>query len=238
MGTLIAVYTTRAGQTSSYWATSLAWTLAETRRVMLVDCDMEGGTIADTLYLKNDDRSIGNCFGDRPAMPDELADQALVVPQRPNLSVVPGLQSSYGYEISDSLRKLQPAFEGLSDHEFEITIADLGHPLSHPGLRSPRAGAEAICAVFHRAFVVIRDDPSLISRSINVLRVARPPHGEIIICHQRSRAMKKEIIESIERELPDLPVRDIWLWDERKATRMGDSGVPMTLPGIGKDLNL
>src|SRR4029077_15299159 len=137
-------------------------------------------------------------------------------------------------EISESLRKLQPALEGVG--EYDLGVADLRHPLSHPGLRSPRAASEAICAFFHRAFIVVRDDPSLIARTINVLRVARPPHGEIIICHQRSRAMKKDIIESIERELPDLPVRDIWSWDERKATRMGDSGVPMLLTGIDRDL--
>ena len=77
MATLIAVYSTRAGQTSTYWATSLAWTLAESRRVMLVDADMEGGTIADLLYLRVEDRSLGNCFGDRPAAPQELDEQSL-----------------------------------------------------------------------------------------------------------------------------------------------------------------
>ena len=235
MSTLVAVYSTRAGQTSTYWATCLAWTLAESRRVLLVDCDMEGGTVADLLYLRHDDRSLGNCFGDRPATPQELEEQAVVVPARPNLTVVPGLRSSYGFEISEALRKLQPAFNAMP---YDVVIADLGHPLAHPGLRSPRAAAEAICAVFHRAFIVVRDDPSLIARTINVLRLARPPHGEIIICTQRSRAMKKDIIESIERELPDLPVRDIWQWDEQKATRMGDSGKPLVLRGIDKDLGL
>lgn len=235
MGLLIAVYTTRAGQTSSYWAASLAWTLAERRRVLMVDCDMEGGTIADLLYLRIEDRSIGNCFGDRPAYPQEIEEQAVSVPQRPTLRVVPGLRASYGFEISDCLRRLAPA---LANMPYDVVIADLGHPLAHPGLRSPRAAAEAICAVFQRAFIVIRDDPALVARSINVLRVARPPHGEIIVCHQRSRAHKRNIIESIERELPDLPVRDIWTWDEKRATRMGDTGTPMTLAGIDKDLNV
>ncbi len=65
--TLIAVYTTRAGQTSTHWAVCLAWTLAERARVLLVDCDMEGGTIADLLLLRTEDRGIANCFGDRAA---------------------------------------------------------------------------------------------------------------------------------------------------------------------------
>ena len=232
---LISVYTTRAGQTSTYWATCLAWNLAERRRVLMVDSDMEGGTVADLLYLRTDERSISNCFGDRPAMPHELEEQAVTVPQRPNLRVVPGLRSTVGFEISECLRKLKPALTGL---DYDVIIADLGSPLAHPGLRSPRAAAEEICSTFHRGFIVVRDDPALVARTINVLRAARPPHGEIIVCHQRSRAHKKNIVESIERELPDLPVRDIWQWDEKRATRMGDTGTPMTMAGIDKDLNL
>lgn len=235
MKTLVAVYSTRAGQTSTYWAASLAWTLSEKYQVLLVDCDMEGGTLADLFYLKSDERSIANCFGDRAARPDELELQAVEVPDRPKLRVVPGLRTTYGYEISECLRKIQSA---LYTANAEIVIADLGHPLAHPGLRSPRAAAEAICAVFQRAFIVIRDDPALVARTINVLRAARPPHGEIIVCHQRSRAMKKDIVGTIERELPDLPVRGTWEWDEKRATRMGDTGQPITLLGIEKDLGL
>ena len=120
MSTLIAVYTTRAGQTSTYWATSLAWTLAENRHVMLIDSDMEGGTIADLLYLKIGDQSLGNCFGDRPARPDELAAQSVIVPNRPNLRIVPGLRGSYGYDIAECLRKMHLAYTGLPD---DVAIA-------------------------------------------------------------------------------------------------------------------
>lgn len=231
----IAVYTTRAGQTSTYWATSLAWTLAERRSVMLIDCDMEGGTIADLLFLETGDRSLGNCFGDRPATSRDLEEQATPVPDRPLLRVVPGMRTSYGLPIGDSLRQLGRALDGL---DAEVVIADLGHPLAHPGLRSPRAAAEAICALFPRTFIVIRDEPALVARSINVLRAARPSHGEIILCRQRSRAMGRHIAESLQREIPELPVRDGWQWDERAATRMGDAGTPITLAGAERALAL
>jgi MinD-like ATPase involved in chromosome partitioning or flagellar assembly len=235
MSLVIGVCTTRAGQTSTYWATSLAWTLAEQRSVVLVDCDMEGGTLADLLYLRIADRSLGHCFGDRPARPAEIEEQAVAVPQRPNLRVVPGLPSSCGYEISDCLRRVGPAFSGLHT---DVVIADLGHPLAHPGLRSPRTGAEAVSAIFPRVFVVIRDEPGLVSRSINVLRAARPSHGEIVVCRQRSRAHFRALVETLERELPELPVRDVWRWDEGAATRMGDSGVPIPLTGVAQELRL
>ena len=235
MTTSIGVCTTRAGQTSTYWAVSLAWSLAERRTVTLVDCDMEGGTLADLLYLDVADRSLGSCFGDRPARADELEAQAVTVPHRPNLRVVPGLRSGYGYEISDCLRRVGPALSALGS---DVVIADLGHPLSHPGLRSPRTSAEAISALFHRVFVVIRDEPALLARSINVLRAARPAHAELVICRQRSRAQYRAVVETIERELAELPVRDVWEWDERAALRMGDTGAPIPMNGIVQELRL
>ncbi len=235
MKRLIAVYTTRAGQTSTHWAACLAWTLAEHARVLLVDCDMEGGTIADLLLLRTDERSIANCFGDRAASSLELAAQAVPHPNRESLRVVPGLTRSYGYEVSECLRKLAPALAGADE---DVVIADLGHPLSHPGLRSPRAAADAICAVFGRAFIVVRDEPALLSRSIAVLQAARPAHGELLVCHQHGRAYRRAILESLQRSLPELAVRDVWQWDEARATRMAETGVPATLAGVERELSL
>jgi MinD-like ATPase involved in chromosome partitioning or flagellar assembly len=232
---LIAVYTTRAGQTSTHFAVCLAWTLAERSRVLLVDCDMEGGTIADLLLLRTEERGIANCFGDRPASADQLAAQAVAHPARGGLSVVPGLSRSYGYEVSECLGKLAPALRGASE---DVVIADLGHPLSHPGLRSPKSAAEAICSIFGRAFIVIRDDPALLSRSIAVLQAARPPHGELIICHQHGRAYRRAVLASLQQNLPGMALRDVWQWDEARAARMAETGVPASLVGVDVDLNI
>lgn len=235
MTTLIAVYTTRAGQTSSHWAASLAWTLAERQRVLLVDCDMEGGTLADLFRLSIGEKSIANCFGDRSVSPAHLDAQAVPHPRRTSLRVVPGLSRSYGYEVSELLRVVEPA---LRNTDADIVIADLGHPLSHPGLRSPRAAAAAICGLFGRAFIVIGDEPALVARSISVLGAAQPRHGEVIICHRRGRAYRRAITASVQRNLPDLPVRDVWQWDEQRALRFLETGTPPALEGIAHDLGL
>jgi MinD-like ATPase involved in chromosome partitioning or flagellar assembly len=235
MRTIIASCTTRAGQTSTYWAVCVAWTLAESRSVMLVDCDMEGGTIADMLYLPIGDRSIANCFGDTPTSISDLEAQAVDVPERSNLRVIPGLRGTYGYELTQCLRKVGPALRGLAS---DTIIVDLGHPLAHPGLRSPRAAGEAMRDVFHRIFVVLRDEPALVARSIDVLKSARLAHGEIVLCQQRSRALHRVLVGSLERELPNLPIRDGWLWDERRAARMAETGRPMTLSGLDAGLRL
>ena len=59
----------------------------------------------------------------------------------------------------------RPAFVAL---ETDAVVVDLGHPWAHTSLRSPRAAADAVCAAFDRVFIVIRDDPALLSRSIDV----------------------------------------------------------------------
>lgn len=231
----MGVCTTRAGQTSTSWATSLAWTLSASRSVVLVDCDMEGGTIADLLYLKLDDRGLANCFGGRPVSTSVLAAQELAVPGRPRLNVIPGIRGAYGLEIGECLRTIAPA---LADLQCDTVVVDLGHPWSHATLRSPKAAADSVCSVFHRVFIVVRDEPALLSRSIDVLRTARPPHGELIVCEQRGAAHRRVMSESLERELPDLPVRRGWEWDERRAARMADSGMPLTLTGVEEELHL
>src|SRR5579884_3924557 len=124
MTQVLGVLTTRCGQTSTSWAASLAWTLAEERSVLLIDCDMEGGTIADLLYLRLDGRGVGNCFGERPATAAELALQALDVPHRQGLRVVPGLRSMYGPDMAECLRRLGGAIRG---QDVDVVIADLGH---------------------------------------------------------------------------------------------------------------
>jgi hypothetical protein len=87
-------------------------------------------------------------------------------------------------------------------------------------------------------FIVVRDEPALLSRSIDVLRTARPPHGELLICEQRGAAHRRVMVESLERELPDLTIRGGWEWDERRAARMADSGRPITLVGVETELHL
>ncbi len=236
MKTLIAVYTTRAGQGSTFWGTSLAWTLSERRKVVLVDADMEAGTIANLFALRLDGQGIANCFGDRPARSEELEQQLVPVPGRPNLMVVPGLHGdSPGYEMSEALHKLGPALLGINT---DVVIADLGHPLMHPNLRSARGAAEAICQVFHRAFIVIRAEHALLACSINVLRAARPPFGEIVVGFDPKDGHRKDVLATLGHELPDLPVREDYVWDAKRARELSVGGTPMTLGQIERALNL
>lgn len=226
---LIGVLTPRAGQTSTFFAVSLAWTLSRSQSVLLVDCDMEGGTIADLLYLRLEGQTIANCLGEHRATPGELEAQAVAVPGHRSLRVVPGLRGSCGYEIGECLRQLGPAFRQVSA---DLTVVDLGHPLFHAGLRSPRAAAEVVTATFERIFVVLRDEPALLAHAIEVLRAAPLSHGELVVCVQRNGQYRAAVMQTLQRELPELPVRDGWSWDERRAARMAESGRPMGLEAV------
>ncbi len=46
------------------------------------------------------------------------------------------------------------------------------------------------------------------------------------------------MVESVERELPDLPIRRGWAWDERRAARVADTGRPTILVGVEEELHL
>jgi len=227
---LIGVYTTRAGQTSTSWAVSVAWTLAERYPVLLVDADMQGGTTADVLYVDSAEHSIAHSING-----EALTTQIVPVPERSSLDIVPGLQMTCGPPIVETMQIIGSELKALDTYEY--VIADLGQPLAHPGLTDPVAAAEAICGIFGRTFVVLKDDPALLARTINVLRAARPPHGELIVC-QSGKSHRRAVLETLERELSDLPVRDVYSWDEKRAARAAGTGIPQTFPGIERDLNL
>jgi MinD-like ATPase involved in chromosome partitioning or flagellar assembly len=231
MSSPIAVLSLRAGSTSTYFATCLAYTLADDRRVALIDADMTGGTIADLLDLNTEGRSLGNLYGGdtRSIELSELEAMAVPVPIRPTLRVVPGLVSGYGSRTSYMLQPLQAALEGLTD---DVVICDLGQALCYPGLESPTAEAEAIGRVFERVFVVIRDDPALCARYIEVLRQARLPRAELVVTQSRHRRLHDEVVSRMAAQVGEIPLRYVWPWDERQAAHMGDSFVPMTLRNI------
>jgi MinD-like ATPase involved in chromosome partitioning or flagellar assembly len=228
---LVGVVSPRAGSTATYFATCLSYTLADDRRVVLVDADMSGGTVADLLHLKTEGRSLAHLYGGdvRAIEVAELEAMAVPVPHRPNLRVVPGIESTYGNRTSWMLPPLDAALKALSA---DVVVCDLGQALCYPGIESPSAEAEAICKVFQRVFVVTRDDPALFARYIEVLRQARLPRAELVITQSRHRRLGESMAETMSRQVGDVPIRYVWPWDERRAAHMGDSGVPMTLRNV------
>jgi len=235
----VAFFATRAGSTSTYLAICTAWTRAQHSPTLLVDADMSGGTIADVLALDSGSKSIGNVLHSGPPgelSADALLAQAVRVPSCRNLMVIPGIRSSYGRSVASWAPALSEALRGVPQ---DVAIVDLGTPLAHPELTSPRNAGLAITRSFARTFIVVRDDPALAVRSIDVLSTAGLTGGEVIVCQGRHRQLRKEFLDLLQSQCHQLKVLDVgWCWDEKRYTRMGDEARPVELKGLDSHLGL
>jgi MinD-like ATPase involved in chromosome partitioning or flagellar assembly len=236
MSTVIAVLTTKDGQGSSTLALSLAWSAAQHARVMLIDADMSGtGNIADLIALDIESQGIGGLFGTHTITAEMLETQAIPVPARPQLRVVPGLQGFCGPSVAELLPSLGHAFPSLSD---ELVILDLGSALAHPGQESPRRTGEIICSVANRVLIVAQDGPSRLTKTIQILMLAQLPRGELIICETRRGQMRDQITRTVSHHLPNVRLSGFVAWDEKRAMKAEDAAVPMPGDEVLRNLQI
>lgn len=236
MSTVVAFLTTKDGQGSSTLALSLAWAAAQHARVLLIDADMSGtGNIADLIALDIESQGVGGLFGTHAVSAEALEAQAIPVPARPRLRVVPGLQGFCGPSVAELLPRLAPAFPSLTD---ELVILDLGAALAHPGLDSPRRAGEIICSVASRVLVVAQDGPSRLTKTIQILMMAQLPRAELIVCETRRGQMRDQIARTVSHHLPSVRLTGFVAWDEKRAIRAEDSAVPMPGDEVLRNLQI
>lgn len=233
---LIAVMGTRAGSTSTYWATSLAWTIATAgHTTMLMDCDMECGTIEGLLnFDRRARRGLSNIVGTR-ATAQDIEAQSVPHKKVDKLKVVGGLWGQYGPEITNPLRFFGESLKSISA---EVVIADLGHPFSHAGITNPHEVAVQITETFDRIFVLVRDSPELFPRALDALKLADFSRGEIVLSQQQNNQFVGLITKSLQDQLPLMPVVSVFPWDQKRALDMSMSAVPMSLEDVPAKLNL
>lgn len=245
MANEVVVYsflTTRAGGTSSTLATGMAAAMADKgHTVMLVDMDMEGGTIVASLGLgQSRDRGIQNVLNTTMSA-DALMAQSIAVPGHQNLQVIPGLRGGvFGPELSGPLRSIERGLRGLP---VEYVIMDCGHPLSHAGIRSPQEVLGAMGLASDRIFVVVRDEPAWMAHALDVFKPINmePGHwGEmnLIICEQRKGRIRDQVRQEYRRRLPDLELLAGWTWNEHQAARASDHSSPYPVGDLPRKLGL
>ncbi|MDQ6772386.1 MAG: hypothetical protein M3024_05270 [Candidatus Dormibacteraeota bacterium] len=236
MSAVVSVLTTKDGQGSSTLALSLAWAAAERAHVMLVDADMSGtGNLADLIALDFGGRGLGNLFGTAAVSSHALEQQSVRVRRRPRLRLLPGLAGFSGPPVTEILPRLAPALNALTD---ELVVLDLGSPLAHPGLESPRRCGEAVCEASSRVFVVVQDSPARLVKTIQVLRAAQLPQAELIVMETRRGALRNQIQRTIAEHLPGLRVSATLPWDARAAARAEDDALALEQPGLLRGLQL
>lgn len=236
MSLVVAFLTTKDGQGSTTLALATAWAAARDHRVMLIDADMSGtGSAADVLALDIGGRSIGNVLGTQTVSVGLLEQQAVPVRSRAKLRVVPGLQGFCGPSVADLLPRLRPALASLSD---ELVILDLGSPLAHPRQDSPRQTAETICALVSRTFVVLLDSPARLVKSIQILKSAQMPQGELILCETRRGVLREQVTRTLKEHLPAISLAGTVPWDPKQAARCEDHAVPMQFSDLLRNLQV
>jgi hypothetical protein len=258
----VGVMTPRPGQGSSTWALALAWEIAETSTVLLVDADPQGGTIADQLALPLEASAgqvgMARLFGPARVSAEMIEANSIPVARRSRLRVVPGVAGYSGPVLSTFLPKLrEPAEAGsyygdqgpsrsassLLDVSSDVVIVDLGAPLAHPDLQAPERAADAIATAFQRVFIVIRDAPGLLPYNLSVLRAARLAKGELILACRGGRRgddreMRGTVREALGHSLPEIALGAEWEWNPEAASRAEQEGVAMPAPGLAASLGL
>lgn len=230
----VAVLTTRPGQGSTTFALSLAWDISLTHSVTLIDADMMGGTIADALELDTQGRSIAHLLTATQLDAAAVDGQAVTHPVRGSLRIVPGLRGFSG----PSAGRLMPRLAApLTSMKTDYVVVDLGCPLAYPDLESPRVTAEALAHAVKRTFVVLRDDPTLLPTSIQLLKFARIPQADLVVMKRRGSRMGRITTDVLGVQLPGYPT---WQfdWDERKGQQATYEGKVLEQQGLCETVRL
>jgi len=234
MSYAIGILTTRPGQGATTFAISLAWDLSATHSVLLVDFDMAGGTLADALELDTGGRSIAGLLTLSNVDGVALAAQAVAYPGRPRLSVIPGLRGFSGPAPGRVVTRVERAFRAA---DTDFVVVDFGAPLAHPDLESPRAAGESLAAAVQRTMVVLRDDPTLLPGSVQLLKQARVPQADFVVLRKRGSRVAGMTADVLAANVPGAPT---WMfdWDERRGDAATYEGRILEQPGLARTLRV
>jgi MinD-like ATPase involved in chromosome partitioning or flagellar assembly len=233
---VLAFYGIKDGQGVTTTALAVADELAQRHTVLFLDADMSGtGTAADVLQVDASGRGMNNLIGSKAITARDILNQTVATHNR-NLGLVPGLNAVCGSAVSRLVGQLQEG-QALAVPGVEFVVVDFG-ALAHPELRSLRQSATAMASIAHRVFTVVRDDPPMIARAVLVLKAALPPKTELLLAESRRGQLRKHVQEALRLRLPDLAVAATIPWDPGRAQNALDSGKPLQLPGVVRQLQL
>src|SRR5215469_4931822 len=184
------------------------------------------GTAADVLQVDASGRGMNNLIGSKAITARDIL----------NLGLVPGLNAVCGSAVARLVAQLQEG-QALAVPGVEFAVVDFG-ALAHPELRSLRQSATAMASIAHRVFTAVRDDPPMIARAVLVLKAALPPKTELLLAESRRGQLRKHVQEALRLRLPDLAVAATIPWDPGRAQHALDSGKPLQLPGVVRQLQL
>ena len=231
----IAVLSIKAQQGTSTWAAALAWEAATTQQVIAIDADGAGGRLARHFGVTAS-RSLRDAYGAEAIPLPSLRAQAVDVPGRPTLRVIPGFGRPCPAQPDALVRLLDP---GLRTLDSDVVIVDLGTPLRYWGLTSAgmEATAKQIAQTFQQTFVVVRAEEEALDVTVRTLRSLTMPRTRLIVGRSRG-ASEMGVVREILGHLPDHPIAHEWEWSTKSFDEAGALGRPLLIRGLPERLGL
>jgi len=229
----IGVVGTRGGAGATGYATALSYATARDQGTMLIDADGAGGTVAALLGIE-DTRSLANVYSPHGISTADLERQAITLPARPRLRVVPGFRDP-GRPGSHTAAMLVPAIDGLPE---EMVVVDCGTPLSYPDLVDRDAAARALGEAFHGVFIVVRAESDLLDHAVRTLRTLRIPRARLVLVRPPHRRGVDEARDLLRAALPAYAIAAEWEWNPERWAAARARGAPVYREGMAEELGI
>jgi len=230
MSYVISWVGTKDGQGLTTTMLSVAFEIAHSHSVLVVDADMSGtSTAIDHLHLHPHGRGMNNLVGMSKITQDTLLRQVIQT-RHPRVHLVPGLMAICGTGIADFIGQLERG-GALTDLPYDFVLFDMGAAWSHALLESPRTAAQAVGRISARVFVLMHDSPARIARSIQVLQAAQPPRAEIVLVETRNGALSQQVRDVLGARLPSIALAARVRWEPKRAVAAENAGVPISRVG-------
>jgi MinD-like ATPase involved in chromosome partitioning or flagellar assembly len=225
--TVVAGVSTRAGQGLSTFMLHAAWETATTHRVVLIDMDETGGTIAEALHLPRrtvERQSVESFYTGESVSPERIHANAIPLRARPQLSVVPGRSAG---TCGPGLDAILPRMAGaLRSIDCDYVFLDLGPCLAYPGLINPDAVVQAIRRVSTRVVCVLSTDPLPFQHALQVLRRLGNRLLPDVVMWRWGKDWERDLVATWREELPGLPIRSLLDWSDAQYNSWLLSGRP------------
>lgn len=204
--------------------------------MVFVDADMSGtGTAADSLQVDAAGCGMQNLMGSKAITARDLLEQAVPTSLR-NLGLVPGLMAVCGSSPARLVEQFG-AGNAFAVPGLEFVIVDFGS-IAHPDQRSLRQAAGAIATIAHRVFTLVRDDPPMLARAVQVLRAAAPPKTELLVIESRKGELRKQVRAVLQLRVPEIVLAACIPWDPGRARAAMDGGRHFGNPALVRQLRL
>ncbi|MHB1525044.1 MAG: hypothetical protein ACYCZN_01975 [Candidatus Dormibacteria bacterium] len=231
MAEVVGFFGARQGIGTTVRVVSLAWELARSRQVALIDMDASGGTVTDFLRIDPEGRSIGNLSRDPEVTLGALEEQAIRVDGRAQLRVVPGVRGGCGTPAHVFLPRVAKALHEMPD---ALVLLDLGSPLAYPGLANISGVGQVLSTYLPRLVLFVSDDHLTLALQLASVRTARLASAQVVINTQH-KTLKGEAKRVLDREAPDLVVRMEWAWSRELWTQPLHAGPQAAALGLAAD---